>query len=37
MPMALPKPGDKTVGKRYRVQTQVLFCDAGKWLEFIAP
>jgi len=34
--MTFPKPGDTRVGKGGRVQTQVLFCDCGKWLGFIA-
>jgi hypothetical protein len=34
--MAFQKPGETRVGKGQTVQTQVLFCDFGKWFEFIA-
>lgn len=36
MSMAFLKPGNTRVGTGGRVQTQVLFCDCGKRLEFIA-
>jgi hypothetical protein len=36
MSMAFLKPGDTQLGKGGRVQTQVLFCDCGKWLQFTA-